>query len=421
VEKEFGLNANYAKGHGSMFEKWMHTYHPTAYLFPIARACGGAQQDLGMEGAPAVLMNVPYYIQFLNWRLSIGINSDCILQRKLFTMFRSMEMIALLRLLSILHISICLPTRWLAGNAKDLAEYDFGYYDMGKVLDKMEDCFQEIANDGALILNEDYMMDMFSEVSNAVDPFANYLDFMFTEKLSKRITRVNSEDEKVMPYDELRAELFYPSRVDIRNTDDLVIRLAEEAASTFLIEFRDPLKATSSYLSSVGGKYSISKISDDLRKAGLNKDASNSISESNHASSTHSLKTSGTIRLDSAAGEGQTRANNDFGRGHEALGTGRVGHSGKMERVYGAFHSLPKELQESIIAVAKKFAMSLKKLHDEALAKQKAARLRKEEIAHRKKLIPHEKNILQQWNYMSNIIQSDAGQLGTWQGVYLTS
>ena len=142
VEKEFGFNANYAKGHGSMFEKWMHTYHPTSYLFHISLACGGARQDLGVEGAPALLMNVPYYTQFLNWGLSIGINSDCILQRKFFTMFWSMEKIALLCLLSILHISICLTTRWLAGNAKDLAEYDFGYYDMGKVLDKMEDFFK---------------------------------------------------------------------------------------------------------------------------------------------------------------------------------------------------------------------------------------------------------------------------------------
>ena len=53
----------------------------------------------------------------------------------------------------------------------------------------MEDCFQEIANDGALILNKDHMMDMFLEVPNAADPFANYLDFMFTDKLSKQITR----------------------------------------------------------------------------------------------------------------------------------------------------------------------------------------------------------------------------------------
>ena len=39
IEKEFGLNANYYKGHGSLFEKWMLTYHPTAYLYPITCAC----------------------------------------------------------------------------------------------------------------------------------------------------------------------------------------------------------------------------------------------------------------------------------------------------------------------------------------------------------------------------------------------
>jgi hypothetical protein len=62
--------------------------------------------------------------------------------------------------------------------------------------------------------------------------------------------------------------------------------------------------------------------------AGMNKDASKCISESNHASSTHSLKTSGTIWIDSAAGDGQTCANNDFGRGHEAMVTVRAGGGG---------------------------------------------------------------------------------------------
>ena len=38
-----------------------------------------------------ILMNVPYYVQF---QMSIGINSDCILEQKLFTIFWSMEMIA---------------------------------------------------------------------------------------------------------------------------------------------------------------------------------------------------------------------------------------------------------------------------------------------------------------------------------------
>ena len=66
IEKEFGLTANYTKGHGSIFENQMKTYHPTAYLFPIIRACGGSRQDLGVEGVQAVLMNLPYYLQFLH-------------------------------------------------------------------------------------------------------------------------------------------------------------------------------------------------------------------------------------------------------------------------------------------------------------------------------------------------------------------
>mmetsp|Transcript_21419 Transcript_21419/g.44776 ORF Transcript_21419/g.44776 Transcript_21419/m.44776 type:complete len:297 (+) Transcript_21419:1703-2593(+) len=42
IEKEFGRTANYAKGHGSMFEEWMRILHPGAYLYPIQRVCGGS-------------------------------------------------------------------------------------------------------------------------------------------------------------------------------------------------------------------------------------------------------------------------------------------------------------------------------------------------------------------------------------------
>ena len=215
MEKDFGFTANDAKGHGFIFENWMQTYHPTAYLFPIIQACGGPRQDLGVESAPAVLMSLPYYLQFLHWRLSIGISSNGILQQKLFTLLHSTEVVALLWVLSILHIAICLPTRWLAGNVKDLGQYGFSYYDMGSVLDLMEDRFEEISSDGSLMMNEDYMMDMFSSIAINVDPFAEHLEFMFTEKQSKPVAGCKSDDENILPYDELQAELFYPSRIDI--------------------------------------------------------------------------------------------------------------------------------------------------------------------------------------------------------------
>jgi hypothetical protein len=69
-----------------MFENWMQMYHLTAYSYPIIRACHGFQQDLGVEVASAVLMNLPYYLQFLHWCLWIGISNDGILQQKLFTL-----------------------------------------------------------------------------------------------------------------------------------------------------------------------------------------------------------------------------------------------------------------------------------------------------------------------------------------------
>jgi hypothetical protein len=73
----------------------------------------------------------------------------------------------------------------------------------------------------------------------------------------------------------------------------------------------------------------------------LNKDASNSISKSNHALSTHSLKTSGTIRNDVVFAEGQKHANNNFGCRHEAIITGQAGRGGKLECIFGTIHSVP--------------------------------------------------------------------------------
>jgi hypothetical protein len=51
VEKYFGETANYAKGRGKLFFTFMNDNHPGAYLYPICRACGGARQDLSVEGA----------------------------------------------------------------------------------------------------------------------------------------------------------------------------------------------------------------------------------------------------------------------------------------------------------------------------------------------------------------------------------
>jgi hypothetical protein len=152
-------------------------------------------------------------------------------------MLRSVEVVSLLRVLSILHISICLPTRWLAGKSQDLAEYNFGYCDMGLALDLMETAFESMIDAPELILDEDFMMGIFFKISEKVDPFQAYLSDMFKEKLSPNISRSTSIDDKVLPFDQIRAAVFYPDRVNIIQTQKLCKEIGVDAASAFLVEF----------------------------------------------------------------------------------------------------------------------------------------------------------------------------------------
>jgi hypothetical protein len=97
-------------------------------------------------------------------------------------------------------------------------------------------------------------------------------------------------------------------------------------------------------------------VSEKKKVASRGKDATTSISDSLHASSTVGLGIAGTIHLDHVTAEGQTRFNNDFDRGHKAL----VGHSKKSnkikERNFGSFQKLPEELQRSLILFGKENA-----------------------------------------------------------------
>ena len=112
--------------------EYMRRYHPTAYLYLVSRACGGSRQDIGFEGAVAVVMKISLYFKFLNWRMSC--RGDGTLENNLYIILRSVEMMSLLRVLSILHISLYLPLIWLHENCGDLRNYFFGVADMPKAV-----------------------------------------------------------------------------------------------------------------------------------------------------------------------------------------------------------------------------------------------------------------------------------------------
>ena len=55
------------------------------------------------------------------------------------------------------------------------------------------------------------------------------------------------DESKVLTFDTLKPELFYPSRVENQDTSPHVIKMAVELEKFFLVELRDPKKTTSNY------------------------------------------------------------------------------------------------------------------------------------------------------------------------------
>jgi hypothetical protein len=314
------------------------------------------------------------------------------------------EMVALLQVLSILHIavSVCMPVRWLEGNTEHLAQYEFGAVSMGRTVDMLEEAFIKISSDGALLLDKDFMMNIFSDIVDEVEPFDKYLNFMFNKKSSNPVGTRDS-DHKVQPYQLLHEELFYPTWKDIQQMYDLTCQLACKAATIFLMKFRDPTKATSEYLSSISGHKSWCNAYDETKSMLLNVSASNSVLEANHAPSTVGLKLSGTIHLDHVCAEGQTRHNNNFGRGHEVLVKAGSCQNNSANGNIGTYTTLCEEHQHSIIQAALENVHATRRRFDDN-GRRRSWQCR------RKSMLP-ERSILLVCTFMKYIILIGVGKL----------
>lgn len=168
VDKEFSLSANYPKGHGKLFLEWIREYYPGVLLLHVERAAG-SRQDLCTEGSMAVYMNYQYYTEFLDMMLRKTRRSNSnemasILQQNLFVALTSIEKIALSRLLSIFHISVCMPFRWGSN-------VGWGAMSMSRVIDTLYDKMNELYTTPSLIVDDEFMMCIFNEYVEELPTF----------------------------------------------------------------------------------------------------------------------------------------------------------------------------------------------------------------------------------------------------------
>ena len=134
------------------------------------------------------------------------------------------------------------------------------------------------------------------------------------------------DESRLLTFDKLKAELFYPKRTENTATKDLATNMAVDMASCLLTELRDPQKAPSDYLSSGEGKFSWGYTTQEEHQDCIGMMATNDPSESPFAQLTRQLQSFGRVIGIHAADVGNEKHNGEFCRS-----------SGDYEGV-GAFH-----------------------------------------------------------------------------------
>ena len=125
------------------------------------------------EDAMTICCIAYYTICSLTCALNIG-KQDNILQRNLFVMLTSDEMVAQSRLLGIIHLSCMLPLRWLAGNTHKLKDHNWGVRSMSKALNVFYEKLQIIQANPRIVLSESFMMSLFGGIMANLPPFKDY-------------------------------------------------------------------------------------------------------------------------------------------------------------------------------------------------------------------------------------------------------
>jgi hypothetical protein len=90
-------------------------------------------------------------------------------------------MIAQLRIASIIFIAVVVPMRWLAAKTHELAHRNWSERSMRRVIVLMCDAFLEVELNGELMLDEDFIMGIFSPLYVELPEFEQYLTYFFEE------------------------------------------------------------------------------------------------------------------------------------------------------------------------------------------------------------------------------------------------
>ena len=130
---------------------------------------------------------------------------------------------------------------------------------MAYIVEIMDKAFYELLIDEEKLIDEDFMVGIFNEITKKLPPLQEFLGFMFENKQGRLMGSLK-EVGNIFPWDLLRSGFFYHTHKDIVDTNSFCIELTCESASIFRVGYREKHKATAKYLSSIGGYNSMKKV-----------------------------------------------------------------------------------------------------------------------------------------------------------------
>jgi hypothetical protein len=204
-------------------------------------------------GADALYMNRLLNVEFLDEHLQMYGNTN-ILQKNLFIILASKEIIAASWFFSVIHVSIVILFRWLSGNTHKLSEYNWGARSIGRALDMLHTTYRQLLNDIWSIHKETFMMHLFDDLSAELLPFKEFLKYKLHDQMTYFITA--SKNKSVQPYRTLIKELFSPTDRTNKSSTIFLESVAAIAIKAYLYELEDPKKATRKYISAFGSEFS---------------------------------------------------------------------------------------------------------------------------------------------------------------------
>ena len=107
---------------------------------------------------------------------------------------------------------------------------------MGRMVYDSETEIEDIAEEGDLILNEEFMMVIFQAIMDEIPPFEKYWTHMFQ---NKSIPVVGECQSKFLAFYRLRNELFSPEGDTNKETSAMIGEMAVTAAKALLADIRD--------------------------------------------------------------------------------------------------------------------------------------------------------------------------------------